>query len=250
MKTTAIIVDDELRARILLRKILEDFPEVEVLDECSDLSTAIKSIRKLSPQLVFLDIEMPGRSGLEILEFFDEDEIDFDIIFITAYNQFVFKAFKLSAIDYLLKPVDAEELKLAIDRHLKKNEKKYNQWNVLKANLENVSQERIAVPNGNSIKFISPEEILFIKADSSYSEIHFVNGSLLIVSRTLKNFEDALNDTNGFMRLHKSYLVNIKQVTDFVKSDGGSVILTSGIQLPVSNEKSPELLMKMKMIKR
>jgi two-component system, LytTR family, response regulator len=124
MKHKAIIVDDEKMARILLQGMLEEFcPEIAVVDTCQDLPNAIKSIHKNKPDLVFLDIEMPGHSGLELLDFLDEDDINFSIIFTTAYNQYAIDAFKLSAIDYILKPIESEELENSVSRFIKHKSK-------------------------------------------------------------------------------------------------------------------------------
>ena len=251
MNYTAIIIDDEIRARQLLKGILDEFaPHIHVVADCDDLPTGVKSIRKLKPNLVFLDIEMPGHSGLELLDFFNEDEIDFDIIFTTAYNQYAIKAFKLSAIDYILKPIETDELLNAISRFEKSKKPTALNLHVLKDNLQNRNLNSIAVPTGNSIRFVELNNIVYLKADNSYSEIFFADGKKLIVSRTLKNFEEVLDANSNFFRCHKSYLVNTTYIVDYVKSDGGYLVLKEGTQIPISGDKSNELLEMMKMIKR
>lgn len=247
----AIIIDDEERARILLKGMLKEFVnDVEVIEECKDLPNGIKAIKKHSPDLVFLDIEMPGHSGIELLDFFNDNEVNFDIIFTTAYNQYAIKAFKLSAIDYLLKPIEIEELQQSIERYKIKQKRQQLDYLALRENLSSSTNERIAIPIGNAIKFIEPSSIMCLKADSSYSEIYLEDSTKLIVSRTLKNFEEVLNSANGFLRCHKSFLVNVNFITDYVKSDGGYVVLKGGMELSISSEKTAELLEMMKLVKR
>ncbi|HEY1040271.1 MAG TPA: response regulator [Bacteroidia bacterium] len=247
----AIIIDDEERARILLKGMLNEFiKDIEILSECADLPSGVKAIKKHNPDLVFLDIEMPGHSGLELLDFFNENEVNFDIIFTTAYNQYAIKAFKLSAIDYILKPIELEELQSSVERYRSKQRKNQLDYKVLKENFNSSLSQRIAVPSGNSIKFIEVKDIMYLKADSSYSEMYFTDGTKLIVSRTLKNFEEVLTLDNGFFRCHKSYLVNIQFISDYVKSDGGYVVLKNGTNITISPERTNELMEMMKMVKR
>jgi two-component system LytT family response regulator len=246
-----IIIDDEPKARKLLHQLLkENCNQIQVIAECEDLPNGVKNIRKLKPDLIFLDIEMPGHSGLELLDFFNEDEINFGIIFTTAYNQYAIQAFKLSAVDYLLKPIDEEDLINSVERFSKKNIPEKRNFNVLKENLVSDSNKKIAVPIGQSIKFIEIEKIIVLKADNSYTEMVLSTGETLIVSRTLKNFESALPLENDLIRVHKSYLVNKNCITEYVKSDGGYLVLNNKMQIPVSSEKAEELLNNHVMIKR
>lgn len=242
----AIIIDDEPRARELLKTLLkENFSQINVIDLCPDLPNGVKSIRKHKPDLIFLDIEMPGHSGLEILDFFDEQEIKFGIIFTTAYSEFAIKAFKLSAIDYLLKPIEVEELGNAIERF----EKKQSKPNSSVENIE-VKSHQIAVPIGQSIRFIELNNIMYLKADNSYCEIHLLDDTKLIVSRTLKNFEDVLVNNSMFFRCHKSYMVNRNYVADYVKSDGGFLLLTNKKEIPISNDRVDAFLEQITIVKR
>ncbi|MBC7862973.1 MAG: response regulator transcription factor [Bacteroidia bacterium] len=251
MAHKAIIIDDELRARKLLSGILGEYAKnILVAEECGDLPSGVKAIRKHKPDVVFLDIEMPGHSGLELLDFFNEDEINFEIIFTTAYNQYAIQAFKLSAIDYLLKPIDTDELQNAIARFEKKKNTAAPNFSALKENLKNKDTNKIAVPTGNSFRFISLSDILYLKADSSYTEIYFIDGTKLIVSRTLKNFEEALDTSVAFFRCHKSYLVNPVYITEYIKSDGGYILLNGKTTIPISSEKVDELLETMKKVSR
>ncbi|MGL4598312.1 MAG: LytR/AlgR family response regulator transcription factor [Bacteroidia bacterium] len=244
-KYTAIIIDDELRARTLLAGMVhEAAQDFEIVAEAQDLPNGVKAIRKLNPDLVFLDIEMPGHSGLELLDFFNDEEINFSIIFTTAYSNYAIQAFKLSAIDYLLKPIASEELVGALDRFRKKTDAKNNALDmaVLKENVKQTDFKRIAVPSGNTIKFIELDAILFLKGEGSYTEINFVDQSKLIVSRTLKNFVDMFPENHPFVRCHKSFIVNTKFICEYVKADGGYFVLPGNQHVSVSPDRVDEIL--------
>lgn len=239
----AIIIDDESRARLLLQGMLEEYcPEVEVLALCPDLPNGVKAIRKFQPQLVFLDIEMPGHSGLEIMDFFGEDEASFSIIFTTAYNQYAIQAFKLSAIDYLLKPIEAEELQASIQRFKKRLPEEQIPMAAALQGIQKNPLSKMVVPTANGAKFIELSQIVFLKAENSYSEITTQDGQKTLVSRTLKNFEEALQGNAQFFRCHKSYLINTDFITDYIKSDGGTLLLQGKYSVPVSAEKVQEFL--------
>lgn len=243
----AIIIDDESQARRLLNKLLQQYcAQVQVIDECADLPNGVKSIRKHKPDLVFLDIEMPGHSGLELLDFFDEKEIQFGIIFTTAYNEYAVKAFKLSAVDYLLKPLDKEDLIQAVERF----ERRYKKEVIVETQQE-LADTKIAIPIGQSIRFFEINDIVFLKAENTYTEIHLKNNSQkILVSRTLKNFEDTLTNHSAFYRCHKSYIINTNYIIDYVKSDGGFLVMYNKIEIPISSDKVENLLSKAKLVNR
>jgi two-component system LytT family response regulator len=246
---TAILIDDEPHARMLLREMLKmACPEVQVLAECADLPNGVKALRKLKPMLVFLDIEMPGHSGLELLDFFSEDEVDFSIIFTTAYHSYAIQAFKLNAIDYLLKPLEIAELEAAVARF----SKRMGQSNLpqVRSMMQQGQQRKIAVPSGTSIKLLPPDQILYLKADNTYTEVLLADGSRLVVSRTLKNFEDSLAEDKTFFRCHKSYIVNLLHVTQLNKSDGGSLLIQDKIEVPISQDRVQAFMEMYSMIKR
>ncbi len=246
----AVIIDDEKRARVNLSLILKEYcPEVNIVAECENLSQGVKAIRKLQPIIVLLDIEMPGHSGLELLDFFDENEINFSIIFTTAYNEYAIKAFKFSAVDYLLKPIVPEELADAIAR-VKKQQIKAKNYGLLKENINNVYLGKIAVPSGSSLIFLDMDKILFIKGEGAYSEINMEDGTKHMVSRNLKNFEEIFRENPVFFRPHKSYIVNVNQVSSYNKSDGGSLFMKNKISVPISPEKSQLMLEKIRLVRR
>lgn len=244
-----VIIEDEKRAQIYLKGLIElHIPEIEICAVCDDLPSGVMAIRKLKPDLVFLDVEMPKYNGLEILNFFDEQEVNFSIIFTTAYSQYAIKAFKTSAIDYLLKPIDADELKDAVDRFAKKNMANFEKIETLKEILKN--ETKIAFPDGNNLVMISPSDILYLKADNSYTQIVQVNGKKMITSRFLKNFEESLKGFPQFFRCHKSYIVNADYTESFNKSNGGTIIIKDKIEIPISQDKVEEFLSIFKKIER
>jgi two-component system LytT family response regulator len=247
---TAVIIDDEPNARILLREMLKlACPQVEVVAECADLPNGVKALRKLKPMLVFLDIEMPGHSGLELMDFFDEEEVGFSIIFTTAYHEHAIQAFKLNAVDYLLKPMEISDLEEAIARYVKRQGAS-NLPQVRQLGQAQPAQRRIAVPSGSTLKFIEPDQIIYLKADNTYTEIMLLDGSKLVVSRTLKNFEEALAEDKTFFRCHKSYIVNVAFVTQYNKSEGGSLVLQGKIEVPITADRVQDFLETVSFIKR
>lgn len=246
----AIIIDDEKRARVSLALLLQEYcPQITMVAECENLAEGVKAIRKFQPDLVLLDIEMPGHSGLELLDFFDENDVNFSIIFTTAYNEYALQAFKFSAVDYLLKPINPEQLTEAIAR-LEKQKQKVENYKILKETINQDSLTKIAVPSGNTLIFIDTTKISHIKGEGAYSEVFCNNGSKHLVSRNLKNFEDILCLDSRFMRVHKSYIVNFEQVVAYNKSDGGSLELETGIHIPVSPDKAQIILDRIQIIKR
>ncbi len=238
-KIKAIIIDDEKMARVLLEVLIqENFNDVEIVDLCPNLAKGVVSIHKHKPDLVFLDIEMPGHSGLEIFDFFEEEEIDFSIIFTTAYNQYAVQAFKLSAIDYLLKPIEINDLEQAIERYKKHHKKDYS---ILKENLANPNAQKLALNTLNSVKFVEMDQILFLKAEGAYTDITFLDGKTLTISKGLKKFEEILGENKSFYRCHKSFIININYITEHVKSEGGYLVLKDQYQISLSSEKITEL---------
>jgi two-component system, LytTR family, response regulator len=210
------------------------------------LPTGVKAIKKFAPRLVFLDIEMPGYSGLELLDFFDDEEISFDIIFITAYNEYAIQAFRFSAIDYLLKPLQQQQLIDAVDRFIKKTEKESSRrLNTLKSNLnadEPLSEKRIVVPIGQSLKFLKLSDIILIKGDGAYSEVQLRGGEKILASKNLKHFEELLSGIPRFFRSHKSFIINIHEVVEYSKSDGGVIHMKDNLTAGISPDKLEEFM--------
>ena len=238
----AIIVDDELNARLALRGILEEnFPEIEIVAENHDVPSAVKSIHAHKPELVFLDIAMPGYSGLELLKFFDESQINFKIIFVTAYAEYAINAFELSAVDYILKPVRIEALQRALS---KLNDTKSSEsLKVLQNNLEMPQNKKIALNTGDGITFIELQDILYLKADGSYTHFYISNKNKITVSKKISEFE-RLEQVGDFMRIHRSHLINLERIQKIVRQDGGTVIMDNGDELSISSDRKTTLLEK------
>lgn len=246
----AIIIDDEKRARISLTLLIQEYcSNINIVAECANLPEGVKAIRKHQPDLVLLDIEMPGNSGLELLDFFDENDINFSIIFTTAYNEYALQAFKLSAIDYLLKPINPEQLVEAILR-LEKQKQKIENFKLLKETLQHDNLNKIAIPSANGLLFLDLSKIAYIKGDGAYSEVFSTTETKHLVSRNLKNFEDILCSNSHFIRVHKSYIVNFEHVAAYNKTNGGSLHLNTGTNIPVSPDKVQSILNKITIIKR
>lgn len=241
----ALIIEDEQKAAEMLGIMLQrNQQDVEVVDKCSDLPSGVRSIRKYKPDLVFLDIEMPGYSGLQLLEFFNEDEIDFNIIFTTAFNDYAIKAFELSAIDYLLKPIQIDKLNASVDKFRRRQQKDIASLEKLKMLQQNLNGtlRRIAVPVSSGVEIINLDDILYLQAEGSYTRIHLANEQPLTLSRNLKHFEDQLADDHHFFRSHRSFIVNTAYVKKVLKSDGGTLQLNNGASLPITPDRIEDLI--------
>lgn len=216
----AIVVDDEKSARDILTRLIElHCPNVQIAVTCSNVPEAVEAVKEHQPDLLFLDIEMPNYAGYEIVSFFEE--INFEIIFITAYDHYAIKAFEISAVDYLLKPVDISRLKVAVERFREKNEllNLRNSYQVLKESLTEKRIEKIVIPHNGEQKIILLKDILAIEAKEAYSTIHIKSGERFMVSKNLKHFEGLLDENTNFFRTHKSWLVNTDYMTSYSKSN-------------------------------
>lgn len=237
-----IIIDDEKKARQLLQVIIsENHPGIEICDLCEDLASGVRAIKKHKPSLVFLDIEMPGHSGLELLDFFNEDEINFSIVFVTAYNEYAIQAFKLSAIDYILKPVSPKLIAEAIDKYKKIEFKQHKLIEALKQNLSTEDDKKIAIPSRDNINYINPRNIIYVKADGAYSVFHILGGEKYMLSRNLKYVEEMTSSFSYIKRCHKSYIVNTKQIKNYNRTSA-ELILSDNSVISISDEKVSEIL--------
>jgi two-component system, LytTR family, response regulator len=236
----AVIIDDSAQARKLLRlMLLELCPDVDVVGEAENVDEGILLIEKEEPDAVFLDIEMPGKTGLQLAEILLEKKFRGEVVFTTAYNSYAIKAFRLSAIDYLLKPIQEEQLLEAVGK-LKEEKNNRNNENRLKAlntNLQQDKNEVLCIPIQGGFEYIPINEIEYLEADGSYVHIYFSNNRNKTVSKNLKFFESSLADNSNFVRTHRSYLVNLDFVTNYSKADGGFLLLKRNVQIPVSRER-------------
>ncbi|HFA49285.1 MAG TPA: response regulator transcription factor [Bacteroidetes bacterium] len=243
-KITSIIVDDEQDSRETLRNYVGKYcPQVSLLSECANIQEAKVAILKYAPQLVFLDIEMPHGNAFDLLE--QWGEIDFQIIFITAYSQYAVQAFNLSAAHYILKPVDIEELEKAVAtvEQLIFKKEKLSRANILLENMAalNSQNRKLVLPLMEGFEVVKMSEILYCEAQDNFTCFYFLNGKKSLICRSLKFYETALSEL-GFCRIHRSHIVNLEYVKRYVKGKGGSVILENGKEILVSNNKKKELL--------
>lgn len=239
----ALVVDDEQKARNILQHYITNFiPEITEVRQADSVDAAIALLKDYEPGIVFLDVEMPHKNGFDFLVQLDNPA--FDVIFTTAYNQYAIQAIRFSALDYLLKPVDPDELKAAVIRHQGKQEsaqQKKDLFNNLVENIEKkeVKDFKIAVPSSDGVYFFKIDDILRLEADRSYTHIHLINKKPFIASKTLKHFEEMLEEFK-FIRTHKSHLVNPRHITR-ISNDNEFVLLTDGTKVEVSRRKKDEV---------
>jgi two-component system LytT family response regulator len=241
----AIITDDEPMARDIMNGMLSRYcPDVTVLALCDDLGSTVKAIKRHKPDVVFLDIEMPNYSGLEIQDFFEEDEFDFHIVFVTAYSDYAVQAFKLSALDYILKPLTRQALEDTMQK-LRNEVQKVNllkQLEVMRQNLDPYHETKICIPSLEEKRFIPLSDIIYIQASGSYAIIHIKNDKNTVVSsRNLRHFEELLSEYPQFVRVHRGYLVNKQYVERMSRQDEGILFLQGGMQVEFSKDKYKEL---------
>ena len=239
----AIIIDDEPYCCETIATLLEDCDEVEIVTECYNGIDALEAIRKFKPGLVFLDVEMPKMSGFEMLQ--QLPSVNFEIIFTTSYDRYALKAIRFSAIDYLLKPVDEEELKNAVQKVINRSKKPTaEQLEILMQKLHQPATpvSRIALPTMEGFQMIKIDSIISCEADSNYTTLHLKDNKKMVVCRNLKDIEEMLED-HSFTRVHRCYVVNLNEVEKFVKGEGGYLIMSDGSSIDVSRNKK-ELLLK------
>ncbi|HVX48782.1 MAG TPA: LytTR family DNA-binding domain-containing protein [Chitinophagaceae bacterium] len=241
---TAVIIDDEKKCISLLRHLVERHcTDISIVAEAENAVEGIEAIQKHNPGLVFLDIEMPDKTGFELLN--SLPDIHFDIIFTTAYNHYAIKAIRFSALDYLLKPVDIDELKNAVARVYRKHLKKERQESIdLLMNNVRAPQtgfSRISLSTQDGLVILHVNEILYCEASGTYTIFYLKNKEKIIVSKTLKEYEELLKD-HHFFRAHNSFLVNLNEVKKYIKGDGGSVIMSNGEEVFVSKRRKEEFL--------
>lgn len=245
---TAIIVDDEQDSREILRSYLGKYcPQVSLLDECADIIEAKKSILKHAPQLVFLDIEMPRGNAFDLLD--QWGEINFEVIFITAYSQYAVQAFSLSAAHYLLKPINIEELEKAVENviNLYNQKDKINRAEILLANFshEKSQNQKLVLPLMEGMEIVKIQTILYCEAADNFTTFYFTDGRKMMICRNLKFYEKALSEF-GFVRIHRSHVINMEYITKYIKGKGGSVIMEGTKELMVSAGYKADLMHRLK----
>jgi len=239
----AIIVDDEhhsLKTTELL--VQKNCPNVEIIGLAETPEKGIQLIDDLHPDVVFLDIAMPVMNGFEMLQHLTYKS--FDVIFTTAYDEYAIKAFKVNAIDYLLKPIDIDEMVEAVNKVVlkQKKDKQYSRIDEVLNSIETptIKKEKVALPIDGKIQMIPFESIIYCESESNYTFIHFENRKV-ILSKTLKEVEKLINH-NDFFRVQNSFLVNLNHIKEYVRGEGGELIMSNGDEVRVSRNKKEELL--------
>lgn len=235
------LVDDEPNCTDVLRVLLEKYcPDVQVGGVFNDAELALEAIRRAPPQLLFLDIEMPLLNGFEVLRRCEPS--NFKVVFTTAYDQYAVKAFKFNALDYLLKPVDKDELAAAVRKAAQSPAPTTAQLDAVQYLRKHPSPERVALPVGQELLLVTVADIQYVESDGAYVSV-FLQGEKkpVVLSRSLREFEELLNNPD-FFRAHNSYLVNLKYIKKIVKTDGGEIIMDGGRSLPVARAKKADLL--------
>lgn len=239
----ALIIDDEYHMHDTLIKLLDlHCPDVLVVGQATGVASGAEAINEFHPDLVFLDIQMKDGTGFDLL--YNLPSIDFKVIFVTAYDQYAVQAFRYSAVDYLLKPINPEHLAEAVNRAGNMIQEHFNlQMQALEENLKSVNkqQKKVIIKTTENIHLLDVKNIISCESDSSYTTVHTSDGEKILVSRTLKDYEDMFADF-GFYRVHKSYLINLLQIKRFERQDGGYVVMSNDLKIPVASRKRDELL--------
>ena len=238
-----VIIDDEENARqTIIKMISQECDDVQIAAEAGDIKSGLEVINKYKPEIVLLDIQLPDGTGFDLLS--KLENYDFKLIFITAYEEYAVKAFKFSAIDYLLKPFDPDQVKKALKRAREVMEKEDTQLklNAFLSNIENISKEvkKIVLKTSDSIHLVNVQDIIRCQSDCNYTYFYLYGGKKLIVSRTLKEFDSMLTPY-GFFRVHQSHLVNLNYM-DYFKKENEKIILKDGSSVPVSHRKKEQLI--------
>lgn len=240
MKLNAIIVEDEQTSRDILKKYLDKYcPNITLLGEASNVDEALILIRQNDLDVVFLDVEMPYGNAFDLLD--KVGDVNFEAIFVTAYNHYAIDALNAHASYYLMKPISIDELIKAVDYVTDiKTKENALQDEILVPKTKGVVG-KITIPQQNGFEVLETANILYCKADDNYTEIYLNDSKKRVVSKTLKYFEEALSNAS-FARVHKSFLVNVNEVVKYQKGKGGSVVLSNGKEIMVSSSKKSELL--------
>lgn len=244
---TAVLVDDDSNLREGMKALLSRYaPEIQIFGEAENVTNAVSVIDQLNPQVVFLDIQLADGTGFDILEKLTEKngKIASQVVFITAHEQYAIKAFRFSALDFLLKPVDPEELQKVIEK-IKNTVKKNDTFSHIDLLLENIRKKvdnfkRIALSTTDGIHLFDVSDIIRCESTDNYTTFHIRNSKPILISKTLKEYEELLSE-QGFERIHQSHLINLAYLKSYIKKDGGYVIMSDNSNLPVSQRKKDRL---------
>lgn|SRR5574343_10249 len=233
----ALIIDDENRTRELIAKMITSFGfDIEAIPAGENVQSGIKAIEEIKPDIVFLDIQMPDGTGFDVLR--SVKNKNFEVVFITAHEEFAIKAIKFSALDYLLKPIDSSELRAAVERAIQAvdDKKEDSQFDALQNNIQPNQKRRLVLKTQESVYVVELHEIIRCEADRNYTSFFLVGGKKILVSKTLKEYETLLSSHN-FLRVQQSHLINLDYVDRYDKGNGGSVVMKDGSEVPLSPAK-------------
>lgn len=241
----AIIIDDEPDCVKLLALQLKMYcPNVLVVAECTDTENALLKVKELNPDIVFLDIEMPVMNGFQLLE--KLGHIHFSLVFVTAYDQFAVKAFRFSALDYLLKPIDGKDLKAAVAKAEQRHWPEKQQLSLLKQQLNNNEKnlpDKIALPYQNGVTFTEIKNIIYCESENNYTRFFTTDGNQHMVAKTLGDIQEVLEERN-FLRVHRQYLVNLDHIKKYVRGEGNYLIMSNNQSIPVARNQKERLIEK------
>jgi two-component system, LytTR family, response regulator len=241
-KLRTILIDDEPDCTSLLKfELTHNCPQVEIVGVFNSSTKALEEIELLKPDLIFLDIEMPLMNGFELLE--KLMPINFNIIFVTAYNQFALRAFKFNALDYLVKPFDVTELVAAVTKVEKNVLPSQTQLDSLQRELKGAAISKIAIPGPNGVSFIEVNEIEYAESSNNYTKLVLINKQSHILSKTLKDVQDVLEDLH-FLRVHRQYIINLNHVKQFYRGDNMYVVMSNGENIPIARSQKDKLIEK------
>ena len=239
----AIIIDDEPDCvRLMALQLKMYCPQIQVIAECTSSEEGLKAIRNHSVDVVFLDIEMPKMNGFQLLEMVGD--IDFAVVFVTAYDKFAVKAFKFSAIDYLLKPTDAKDLQAAVQKVERSRKIDTRQMELLKQYLTHTPKtfpDKIALPHQDGVVFVELKNILYCEADDNYTRFYLSNGQKHLISKTLRDVQETLEERN-FLRVSRQHLINLDHIAKFIKGEGSYVVLSNGQSINVARSQKDKLI--------
>lgn len=240
----AIIVDDEARSRRVLESYLNEYcTQVKVIAAVGSVAEAVESIKHLQPNLVFLDIEMPGEDGFQLLNYFDDP--DFMIVFMTAYQEYAIKAFRMSAVDYLLKPIEIADLIQSVNKAQRLHELRSNYTQQIAALRSNLNQEqvtrRLALPVSDGYVFISIDDVICLAANGSYTHVYLKDKKPILISKKLYQLSEMITHPDMF-KSHRSYIINLNHVEQYTRRDGGFIIMDNELKVPLSTKRRDEFM--------
>jgi two-component system, LytTR family, response regulator len=237
----ALIIDDEKHCIVTLKHILQQFEDVEIVGTTQDSRTAKELIEKYHLDLLFLDIEMPQLNGFDVLNQFDQ--IPCKVVFTTAYDQYALKALRLNALDYLLKPIDKNDMTEVLEKYRNQS------LSISKEQVKNLHffnngtlQDTIALSTSKGLQFVKINDIMYLEAESCYTHIIMHDKSKHLASKTMGNFEEVLVDNPLFFRAHKSHIVNLKFITQYIRGEGGELIMQDGTSIALSRNRKQDFL--------